>query len=126
MAADLQRTLSVYSAVASAATRYAQAIKALSANSASGATGVQNMRKAFDQLRTALSAITGLSEKEASRLQRTLGLYNQMASALLKVNQATALAAKTTQQAGQAEQQRLINAERLAAAAARTETAQAG
>lgn len=124
MAADLQRTLSVYSAVASAATRYAQAVKALSANSTTGAVGVQNMRKAFDQLKIALGAITGMSEKEASRLQRTLGLYNQMASALLKVNQATALAAKTTQQAGEAEQRRLLNAERLAAAAARTETAQ--
>jgi len=125
MAADLRRTLSVYSAVATAATRYAQAVKALSTNSSTAAIGLLNMRKAFDQLKAALGAITGLSEKEASRLQRTLTLYNQMATAILKLNQANAVAAKTTQQAGQAEQQRLLNAERLAAAAARTESAQA-
>src|SRR5688572_3907222 len=125
MAADLRRTLSVYSAVATAATRYAQAVKALSTNSSTAAIGLLNMRKAFDQLKAALSSITGLSEKEASRLQRTLTLYNQMATAILKLNQANAVAAKTTQQAAQAEQQRLLNAERLAAAAARTESAQA-
>lgn len=125
MAADLRRTLSVFTAAASAATRYAQAVKALAANEVTAANGAQNMARAFEHLRTALASITGLSEKEASRLQRTLGLYNQMATALLKVNQATALAAKTTQQAAQAEQQRLLNSERLVAAALRTESAQA-
>lgn len=124
MAADLRRTLSVFTAAASAAAKYAQAVKALATNEVTAATGAQNMAKAFANLRTALGSITPLGEKEASRLQRTLGLYNQMASALLKVNQATALAAKTTQQAGQAEQQRLLNSERLAAAAARTAAAE--
>lgn len=125
MAADLRRTLSVFTAAATAAAKYAQAVKVLATNEVTAANGAQNMSRAFEHLRTALSSITGLSEKEAARLQRTLGLYNQMASALLKVNQATALAAKTTQQAGQAEQQRLLNSERLAAAALRTESAQA-
>ena len=124
MATDLQRTLSVFSAAASAAARYAQAVKTLASNEVTAASGAQNMARAFEHLRTALGTITGLSEKEASRLQRTLGLYNQMASALLKVNQATALAAKTTQQAAAAEQQRLLTSERITAAAARAESAQ--
>lgn len=125
LAGDLRRTLGVYSAIASSATKYAQAVKALAASEATAANGAANMAKAFGQLNTALSSITGLGEREAARLQRTLGLYNQMASALLKVNQATALAAKTTQQAAQADQQRVLTSQRIAAATTNAQAAQA-
>lgn len=123
-AAELRRTMGVYSAIATAATKYAQAVKALSQNSAGAATGVQNMVRAFQLLQANLSRITGLSEKEAARLQRTLSLYNQMASVLAKVNQATATAAKTMQTARAAEEASIRNQQRAAESAERLRIAQ--
>ena len=97
LAADLKRTLSVYSSMATAVTKTAAALKSLGTNTQTSQQGISNMSKALTVLAASLAKITGVSEKEFQRLTRTLTLYNQMASAIAKVNQATATAASAVQ-----------------------------
>lgn len=114
-AADLQRTASVYTAIARAAQQYASAIQALSRNETSGAAGAQKMAQAFAALRNSLASVQGLSAKESDRLGRTVNLYNQLASALQKV----ARAYQIIRSVGQADAQMAQAAQRNAQAAAR-------
>lgn len=104
LAADTRKVLSVYGQMASVVSKVASALKALGSSETSSAEGAKAMSNAFASLQKSMAAITGLSEKEFQRLTRTLTLYNQMASAIQKVNQANAIAAKTIQSTRAAEE----------------------
>lgn len=100
-AAEMSRTLRVYNQASQAAKNYASAVAALSKNEEQAARGTRSMVTSFDQLRSALSKVQGLSDREFQRLQRTLTLYNQMATAvntLARAQQAMASVSQKNQQ----------------------------
>ena len=120
LAADTRKVLSVYGQMASVVGKVASVMKTLGSAEMNSAEGAKAMSAAFAALQKSMAAITGLSEKEFQRLTRTLTLYNQMASAIMKVNQANAIAAKTLQATRAAEEasqaKALANEQKLAAA----------
>ncbi|MER6605793.1 phage tail tape measure protein [Streptomyces sp. NPDC000927] len=87
-AAERSRSLGLYNQMSSAAKAYTSAIQSLAKNSGQSARGTKLMAKAFEELRSALSSVTGLSAKEEARLARTLGLYERAANALRTYAQA--------------------------------------
>lgn len=112
LAADLRRSLGVYSSMGSAITKISAAFKALAADETGSAKGAAAMVKALESMKAALATVTPMGEKEFQRLQRTLTLYNQMTGAIAKNNQASATAAKAvrdTEQAYQRQQQAQVN-----------------
>lgn len=113
VSADLFKLLSAFNQISSAAQKYASAMQALSR--IDGSKGPQQMAKAFDQLRTALGNVNGMSAKEAERVGRTVNLYNQLASALQKV----ARSYQIIRSVGQMDVKQAQTAERNAQAAAR-------
>lgn len=113
VSADLLKLLSAFNQISSAAQKYASAMQALSR--IDGSKGPQQMAKAFDQLRTALANVNGMSAKEAERVGRTVNLYNQLASALQKV----ARSYQIIRSVGQMDVKQAQTAERNAQAAAR-------
>lgn len=102
-AADLGRTLRVYNQITSTVRGYVAMIQALNKAELSSSNATKQMEKAFKGLQASLSAVRGIGEKEAQRLQRTLSLYIQMATVLKSLataqNQMTAATARGTQAA---------------------------
>ncbi|MBD3004908.1 phage tail tape measure protein [Streptomyces sp. 5-10] len=116
LANELSRTMRVYQQISSAARAYASAVQSLSQNSAGAANGAKVMATAFEKLRSSLAAVQGMSEREASRIQRTLSLYQQMASVLNTLATAQQRMMAATQGAATA-QQRAQTASKAATAA---------
>lgn len=140
LAAKLRTSLQVYNQITSATKNYASAVQALQKNEANGANGAKLMTQAFQQLRSALASVQGLSEKEYQRLNRTVTLYQKLAAAVntlanaqksmsqvtqnaisaqQKEEQAKRKAAETAQRLSQEEQKLAIQRERLAQSAQR-------
>jgi len=114
-AAELQRSLGIYNSMVRVVQQYASAVQSLARNQTNSVTGARLMAQAFSQLRSVLSGVQGMSGKEAERLGRTVGLYNQLASALQKV----ARAYQVIRSVGQADTKMAQAAQRQAQAAAR-------
>ena len=82
LAAKLRTSLTVYNQITTATKNYASAVQALQKNEAAGANGAKLMTQAFQQLRSALASVQGLSEKEYQRLNRTVTLYQKLAAVI--------------------------------------------
>lgn len=133
-AAALRSTLGVYNQAATVARSYATAISSLAKNEQAGANGARLMAQAMGQLRSALSGVQGMSSKEAERLGRTVGLYNQLASALQKVARAYQIIrsvsqvdrgqAQAAERQAQAARRLAVEQQRVEAAALRAANAQ--
>lgn len=119
LAADLNRSLRVYNQISQAARNYATAIQALGRNEQQAAQGVQMMNTAFEQMRVTLGRVQGIGDREFQRLQRTLTLYQQMASALNTLARAYAQMTALSQSSQQAEERANRERERAAATAQR-------
>lgn len=119
LASDISRTARVYAQVANTARTYATAVQKLDQNSKSAARGAQLMSAAFEHLRSALSAVRGMSEKDAARLQRTLSLYEQMTRVLNQLATAQQRMAAITQNAQRIDQAAARDKARAAEAAQR-------
>jgi TP901 family phage tail tape measure protein len=104
LAAKLRSSLQVYNQIASTAKNYATAVAALQKNETAGADGAQHMTNAFNQLRTALSQVQGMSEKEYQRLNRTVQLYERLANVIHQLSSAQKNMSTVTQNAITAEQ----------------------
>jgi TP901 family phage tail tape measure protein len=104
LAAKLRASLQVYNQISSAARNYATAVATLQKNEAAGANGAKLMTQAFQQLRSALAQVQGLSEKEYQRLSRTVTLYEKMAGAIQKLAAAQKQMSSITQAAITAQQ----------------------
>lgn len=104
LAAKLRTSLTVYNQIATATKNYASAVQALQKNEASGANGAKLMTQAFQQLRSALAQVQGISEKEYQRLNRTVTLYTKMAAAINALASAQKSMSSITQNAISAQQ----------------------
>jgi len=104
LAAKLRTSLQVYNQITSATKNYASAVQALQKNEAAGANGAKLMTQAFQQLRSALASVQGLSEKEYQRLNRTVTLYQKLASVVLSLANAQKSMSSVTQNAIAAQQ----------------------
>ena len=104
LAAKLRTSLQVYNQISSAAKNYASAVATLQKNEAAGANGAKLMTTAFQQLRSALAQVQGLSEKEYQRLNRTVGLYQKLAAAISTLASAQKSMSSITQNAIAAQQ----------------------
>lgn len=104
LAAKLRTSLSVYNSITSATKNYASAVQALQKNEANSANGAKLMTQAFQQLRSALASVQGLSEKEYARLSRTVTLYEKLANVIRTLASAQKSMSSITQNAIQAEQ----------------------
>jgi TP901 family phage tail tape measure protein len=128
LAADLSRSLRVYSQIANVANQYARAVQTLAKNQQQGQSGAKLMGQALEQLSKTLSKVRGLSEKEAQRLSRTISLYERMANVVKTLAQAQAqmsgitqnqqkldqAAAREKQRAAEASQKLALSEQRLA------------
>lgn len=104
LAAKLRSSLTVYNQIASATKNYASAVQALQKNEAAGANGAKLMTQAFQQLRSALASVQGLSEKEYQRLNRTVTLYQKLAAVISTLANAQKSMSSITQNAIAAQQ----------------------
>lgn len=104
LAAKLRTSLQVYNQITSATKNYASAVQALQKNEAAGANGAKLMTQAFQQLRSALASVQGLSEKEYARLNRTVTLYQKLAAVILSLANAQKSMSTITQNAIVAQQ----------------------
>lgn len=121
LAAKLRTSLTVYNQITTATKNYASAVQALQKNEAAGANGAKLMTQAFQQLRSALASVQGLSEKEYQRLNRTVTLYqklaaviNTLANAQKSMSQITQNAITAQQKEEQAKQKAIETSRRLA------------
>lgn len=129
---DLFRLLNAFNQISNAAQKYAAAVQAL--NRTDTARGPERMAQAFEQLRAALANVSGMSAREAERIGRTVGLYNQLATALQRVarayqiirsvGQADTKQAQAAQRQAQAAQRLAIEQQRVEAATQRAANAQ--
>lgn len=120
-AAAIRQTATAYNSVVNVVKNYLSVVTSLAKNEAASADGAKKLVAVFGQLRSALAGVQGLSQKEAERLGRTVGLYNQLASVLkqvadsyraiaavrqndAKADQAAARAAQSAQRQAQATQ----------------------
>ena len=103
-AAEISRTLRLYTQAANAVRTFATALQSLSKNEQSVQKGAKLMEAAFGQLRSALSSVQGTSQKEADRLARTLALYERQANVIKQLASAYQAMAAVTQGATRAEQ----------------------
>ena len=106
------RQLRLYQQLAQTAVSYANAIKTLGANEEASAKGAKAMEKAFAQLRAILASVSGLSEAEAARINRTVSLYSKLAQIL----QTVAKSYQTIRAVGQADEKLAQSAQRNAIA----------
>lgn len=104
LAKKLRSSLGVYTQITGAARNYATAVAALQKNEQASANGTKLMAQAFQQLRSALAGVQGLSEKEFQRLQRTISLYERMANVVRQLATAQRQMSAVTQNAITAEQ----------------------
>jgi TP901 family phage tail tape measure protein len=104
LAAKLRASLQVYNQISSAARSYASAVATLQKNEAAGASGAKLMAQAFEQLRSALAKVQGLSEREYQRLSKTVALYERMTGAIQKLANAQKQMSSITQAAIAAQQ----------------------
>lgn len=99
LAAKLRTSLQVYSQISAAARNYATTVATLQKNETAGARGAKLMTQAFQQMRSALAEIQPIGQKEFTRIQRTLALYERMASAIQKLAAAQKQMSSITQNA---------------------------
>lgn len=104
LAKKLRSSLGVYNQITSAARSYAAAVAQLQKSEQAGANGAKLMTQAFQQLRSALSRVQGMSEKDYQRLQRTITLYERMANVIRQLAAAQRQMSAITQNAITAEQ----------------------
>ncbi|MFB7858778.1 phage tail tape measure protein [Rhodococcus qingshengii] len=137
VATEMSRSLRLYNQVSQAARNYSTAVASLAKNENQVAQGTKVMATAFDQLRASLSKVQGMSQREFERLQRTLTLYNQMATAVntlaraqqamvgvsQKTQQIEAQAAKERNRAAEAARKAALDEQKLAIARERSSTA---
>lgn len=103
-AAEISRTLRLYTQAASAVRTFASALQALAKNEQSVDKGAKLMSTAFAQLRSALGSVQGISQKEHDRLARTLSLYEKQASVIKQLASAYQQMAAVTQGATRIDQ----------------------
>ena len=104
LAAKLRTSLQVYNQITSATKNYASAVQALQKNESNSANGAKLMTQAFQQLRSALAQVQGLSEKEYQRLSRTVALYEKLANVVRSLAAAQKSMSSITQNAISAQQ----------------------
>ncbi|MGH8964775.1 MAG: hypothetical protein ACRDXB_05530, partial [Actinomycetes bacterium] len=104
LAAKLRTSLTVYNQITSATKNYASAVQALQKNESASANGAKLMTQAFQQLRSALASVQGLSEKEYQRLNRTVTLYQKLAAVINQLASAQKSMSSITQNAIAAQQ----------------------
>jgi len=100
-AASLSATLRLYQQLTSSVAAYATATDKLARSSATAAQSSQNFNTALEQMGRSLSSVQGMSDKEASALRNTLGLYQQMAGAVNTYSASLRTMNSLTAQAGQ-------------------------
>lgn len=103
-AAELNRSLGVYSKMTSVVRGFAAAIQALVKNEHNLEKGTKLIGTAFGQLRSALDGVTGKSAKETERLQRTLSLYERQVTVIKNLAQAYQTMAAVNQRSQQLDQ----------------------
>lgn len=104
LAAKLRTTLQVYNQATAAVKSYATAVVALQKGEQQGANGARLMTQAFQQLRSSLAQVQGMSEKEHQRLARTIALYERMANVIKQLAAAQKQMSSVTQNAIAAQQ----------------------
>jgi TP901 family phage tail tape measure protein len=119
LAAKLRTSLTVYNQITSATKNYASAVQALQKNEAASANGAKLMTQAFQQLRSALAQVQGLSEKEYQRLNRTVTLYTKLAAVINQLASAQKAMSSITQNAIQAQQKEAAAKQKAAEVAQR-------
>lgn len=118
LAGKLRTSLGIYGQITSVTKSYAQAVQQLQKAEASGANGAKLMTAAFAQLKTALASVQGLSQKEFTRVQATIILYERMANVIKSLATAQKAMATSTQ-AGVSPEQKAAEAKRKSEETAR-------
>lgn len=104
LAAKIRTSASAYNAALSVVKNFSQVSAQLAKNEQNQANVTKTLVSTFNQLRSALASVQGLSEKEYQRINRTVAVYERLAKVVLTLANAQKNMSSVTQNAIAAEQ----------------------